>query len=77
LLTPILTSFFVRPKEPFLRPDLRSQMTPRAGAVKDGRRSGGASGSALDRPRLDGTEHGVILAAVGITFFYLAANHAI
>jgi hypothetical protein len=38
--------------------------TSRADAVKDGRRSKGASHAAADRPRLDGGEHGVMLAAI-------------
>ena len=42
-------------------------MTPRAGAVKAGRRSVGDANSGLDRPRLDGAEHGVMLGRVGTT----------
>ena len=40
-------------------------MTPRAGAVKDGRRSVETANAGLDRPRLDGAEHGVMLGRVG------------
>jgi hypothetical protein len=40
-------------------------MTPRADAVKDGRRRDGASYAAVARPRLDGGEHGVMLAGSG------------
>jgi len=40
-------------------------MTPCADAVKAGRRAGDAARSAVARPRLDGGEHGVMLAAVG------------
>jgi hypothetical protein len=40
-------------------------MTPRADAVKDGRRTTRDPTSALDRPRLDGGEHGVMLSAIG------------
>jgi len=46
---------------PFLRPDLPVRPTPRADAVKAGRRSAVPSLSVLARPRLDGGEHGVIL----------------
>jgi len=42
-----------------------SPMTPRAGAVKAGRRSVQAPRDALARPRLDGVEHGVILLQTG------------
>src|ERR1700712_71288 len=35
--------------------------TPRTAAVKDGRRSNATMSFALDRPRLDGCEHGVSL----------------
>jgi len=41
-------------------------MTPRADAVKDGRRATGATSSRLPRPRLDGDEHGVKLTGVGV-----------
>jgi hypothetical protein len=40
-------------------------MTPRGDAVKAGRRGSGAERCGLARPRLDGGEHGVILATVG------------
>src|SRR5258706_8739476 len=40
-------------------------VTPRAAAVKDGRRAALSTSSVLDRPRLDGGEHGVTLAQVG------------
>jgi len=40
-------------------------MTPRADAVKAGRRADGAARSAVARPCLDGGEHGVKLATVG------------
>jgi len=42
-------------------------MTTRAEAVKDGRRRVGATHSAVARPRLDGGEHGVMLAGVRAT----------
>ena len=58
---PSLISFFVRPREPFLRPDLPCPLTPRADGVKTGRHSSRAANRAVDRPRLDGGEHGVIL----------------
>src|SRR5215831_13430301 len=41
-------------------------VTPGADAVKAGRRSGGDKRSGLARSRLDGGEHGVKLAAVGL-----------
>ena len=41
-------------------------MTPRAEAVKDGRRAGSDTRCSLARPRLDGGEHGVKLAAAGL-----------
>jgi len=44
-------------------------MTPRGDAVKAGRRAGGARPYGLARPRLDGGEHGVKLAAVGLGQF--------
>ena len=40
-------------------------MTPRAGAVKAGRRSVSDANAGPDRPRLDGAEHGVMLGRVG------------
>jgi len=41
-------------------------VTPRAADVKAGRHSGGDTTHLLARPRLDGGEHGVKLAAVGL-----------
>src|SRR5215831_10181042 len=41
-------------------------MTPRADAVKAGRRAGDATHRPVVRPRLDGGEHGVKLARVGL-----------
>jgi hypothetical protein len=52
--------------EPFLRPDLLAPVTPRAGDVKVGRRSARAAKPAIDRPYLDGAEHGVILPQQGL-----------
>src|SRR5437660_6752335 len=40
-------------------------VTPRAAAVKDGRRRAGATNSIVARPRLDGGEHGVTRVLVG------------
>jgi hypothetical protein len=59
---------------PFLRPDLPGAVTPRADAVKAGRRSARAAPSAVARPRLDGGEHGVILWAVGTRYHTRPAN---
>jgi hypothetical protein len=44
---------------------LAGSVTPRADAVKDGRRSERAAGRGIGRPRLDGGEHGVTLRVVG------------
>jgi hypothetical protein len=63
ILLPI--RFFVRSEGRFFVPTRTSAMTPRADAVKDGRRSIGFTNSALNRPRLDGGEHGVMLSFVG------------
>ena len=63
MLLPV--SFLVRPQDRFFVPTCAGAMTPRAGAVKAGRRSWGVAGSGLDRPRLDGAEHGVMLGRVG------------
>jgi hypothetical protein len=57
--------FFVRSKDRFFVPTCPSSGTPSAAAVKDGRRSEIDTNSALDRPRLDGGEHGVTLLVVG------------
>jgi hypothetical protein len=60
-----LVSFFVRPEGRFFVPTCPGGVTPRAAAVKAGRHAGGAAVSCAGRPRLDGGEHGVTLAAVG------------
>jgi len=52
-------------KARFLRPDLPQSSTPRADAVKDGRRRVRAKSRRLARPLLDGGEHGVMLWALG------------
>jgi len=57
LLVPFLGSTESR----FFVPTCHGSMTPRADAVKDGRRAGGSTSSAVARPRLDGGEHGVPL----------------
>src|ERR1700674_1181173 len=57
--------FFVRPGDRFFVPTCPGPVTPRADAVKDGRRGAGVTSSTLARPRLDGGEHGVTLAGVG------------
>ena len=57
--------FFVRSKDRFSVPTCPRSETPSAAAVKDGRRSEIDTNSALDRPRLDGGEHGVTLLVVG------------
>jgi hypothetical protein len=56
-------SFFVRPGQPFLRPDPHSEWPARAGAVK----AGPAHWAATDRLGLDGFEHDGILVVVGMT----------
>jgi hypothetical protein len=61
----LLVSFLVRPQDRFFVPTCAGAMTPRAGAVKAGRRSWGVACSGLRRPRLDGAEHGVMLGRVG------------
>jgi len=58
-------SFFVRPEDRFFVPTCPRPVTPRADAVKDGRHSALDPGAALDRPLLDGGEHGVMLRLVG------------
>ena len=60
-----LSSFFVRSEGRFFVPTCRWSVTPRADAVKDGRRGARAAGSGAGRPRLDGGEHGVTLQGVG------------
>src|SRR5215471_6850209 len=60
-----LVSFLVRPGGRFFVPTCLGRVTPRAAAVKDGRRCGRAAGFGAARPRLDGGEHGVTLAGVG------------
>src|ERR1700676_4160688 len=60
-----LVRFFVRLQDRFFVPTCPGPVTPRAAAVKDGRRCGRAAGSGAARPRLDGGEHGVTLAGVG------------
>src|SRR5450432_2710869 len=57
--------FSVRSKDRFSVPTCPGSGTPSAAAVKDGRRSVQPTSSALDRPRLDGGEHGVTLPDVG------------
>lgn len=54
----------VNPRLPHV-PTCFGSVTPRAVAVKDGRRCAGAAGSAVARPRLDGGEHGVTLEMLG------------
>src|SRR5258707_12007915 len=54
-----LVRFFVRSEGRFFVPTCPWPVTPRAGAVKDGRRGSPSPNSALARPRLDGGEHGV------------------
>jgi hypothetical protein len=49
----------------FFVPTCLGSGTPRADAVKDGRRCEGEADSAVARPRLDGGEHGVTLQVVG------------
>src|SRR5215475_14920223 len=49
----------------FFVPTRAAAGTPRAAAVKAGRRGVSAALSAVARPRLDGGEHGVRLRAVG------------
>jgi len=57
--------FFVRPSAvSSSRP--ANARTPREDAVKAGRRAGSDTRCGLARPRLDGGEHGVKLAAVGL-----------
>ena len=58
-------SFLVRPLDRFFVPTCAEAMTPRAGAVKAGRRSWRVAGPGRARPRLDGAEHGVMLWRVG------------
>jgi hypothetical protein len=60
-----LAGFFVRSEGRFFVPTCPGSVTPRADAVKDGRRSIGAASSTLDRPRLDGGKHGVTLRVIG------------
>src|SRR5260221_14630557 len=60
-----LVRFFVRSEGRFFVPTCPWPVTPRAGAVKDGRRGSPSPNSALARPRLDGGEHGVTLGVVG------------
>jgi hypothetical protein len=62
---PIFFSFFVRLESRFFVPTCRARVTPRAAAVKDGRRRAGGTNSVVGRPRLDGVEHGVTLHLVG------------
>jgi hypothetical protein len=69
---PILFSFFVRPEGRFFVPTCRARVTPRAAAVKDGRRRADGTNSVVDRPRLDGGEHGVTLHLVGTANIVLA-----
>jgi hypothetical protein len=66
-LSCFLFQFFVRPESRFFVPTCPQSVTPRADAVKDGRRSVPAAHSALDRPLLDGGEHGVMLQPVGVS----------
>jgi hypothetical protein len=61
-LTPtLLVPFLGSTESRFFVPTCHGSMTPRADAVKDGRRAGGSTSSAVARPRLDGGEHGVTL----------------
>jgi hypothetical protein len=61
----VLVSFFVRPEGCFFVPTCDGPVTPRAAAVKDGRRRAGSTYCVVARPRLDGGEHGVTLILVG------------
>jgi hypothetical protein len=62
---PLPVSFFVRPESRFFVPTRAGARTPRADAVKAGRRGALAASSPAARPRLDGGEHGVTLGQVG------------
>jgi hypothetical protein len=69
-----LSQFLCSIREPFVLPDPPCGVTPSAAAVKDGRRSGGATCSAIDRPRLDGGKHSV-MSPPGLLSFQLAEDH--
>ena len=58
---PFLVSFLVRLDGRFFVPTCRSGVTPRAGAVEDGRRPPPEAARSV----LDGGEHGVTVLAVG------------
>jgi hypothetical protein len=77
LLVPFLGSTESR----FFVPTCHGSMTPRANAVKDGRRAGGSTSSAVARPRLDGGEHGVTLRWSGPrhthSFFNLSVRESL
>jgi len=77
LLVPFLGSTESR----FFVPTSHGSMTPRADAVKDGRRAGGSTSSAVARPRLDGGEHGVTLRWSGPrhthSFFNLSVRESL
>ena len=60
-----LVGFFVRSEGRFFVPTRRFGVTPRADAVRAGRRRERAAGFGIGRPCLDGGEHGVTLRAVG------------
>src|SRR5262245_58608074 len=60
-----LVGFLVRPRDRFFVPTCSASGTPRADAVKAGRRSGASTNSGIASPRLDGGEHGVTLRAIG------------
>src|SRR5262249_14991267 len=53
-----LVGFLVRPRDRFFVPTCSASGTPRADAVKAGRRSGASTNSGIASPRLDGGEHG-------------------
>ena len=59
------SSFFVRLEARFSVPTRALPAAARAGAVKDGRRAALDAGTAVARPRLDGSEHDAKLEAVG------------
>src|SRR4051812_46821534 len=60
---PCFRCFLVRPRGPFLRPDLQTQNAPRAAAVKAGRRPPPEAA----RSGLDGGEHGATLGRSATT----------
>ncbi len=69
----LVVSFFVRGGDRFFVPTCAGAVTPRAAAVKAGRRCVLSAISAFARPRLDGGEHGVTLGVVGTLADVVAA----